>query len=379
MALPSRPLKRIGGASAGPAPEPKPLLTPVDASRPRRLSRSRPAPSGAARWAVRVTVMALLLVLAVVVALGAISLLKCEPSASGSRRTRRRSCWTRCCRCCPPACASWTAGTEVELVSVAAAPPSRAALQAAAGVELAGWEELEVPADWRARRALLGGGVLVGDRVLIRSPDDPPPGVPGILDLVVARGGGGFGSGSHPTTRMCLELLLDVAPGTGAAVDLGCGLGTLAIAAARLGWGPVAGVDRMADAVAVARANGKRNGVDGRVGRRRPRARPGPARPARAGERAAAGAGAGREAGATAAGDVDLVIVVRHAPARAARGPAGLRRGRPAPRPRPRGRRLGRRPAGARRCVTTSSTRTARRRPAPPGASRRACSPTGGC
>ena len=151
-------------------------------------------------------------------------------------------------------------GDEVELVSVAAAPPSRAALEQAAGVELAGWEELQVPADWRARRALLGGGVLVG-HVLVRSPDDPAPDVPGIVDLVVARGGGGFGSGSHPTTRMCLELLLDVAPGAGAAVDLGCGLGTLAIAAARLGWGPVAGVDRMAEAVEVARANGERNGV----------------------------------------------------------------------------------------------------------------------
>ena len=152
-------------------------------------------------------------------------------------------------------------GPEVEIVSVAAVPPSRVALEAAAGAELAGWEELEVPADWRARRALLGGGVLVGGRVLVRSPDDPPPGVTGIVDLVVARGGGGFGSGSHPTTRMCLELLLDVAPGAGAAVDLGCGLGTLAIAAARLGWGPVAGVDRMAGAVEVARANGERNGV----------------------------------------------------------------------------------------------------------------------
>jgi len=152
-------------------------------------------------------------------------------------------------------------GDEVELVSVAAAPPSRAALEAAAGVELLGWDEREVPADWRARRALLGGGVLVGGRVLIRSPDDPPPGVEGIVDLVLARGGGGFGSGSHPTTRMCLELLLDVAPGAGGAVDLGCGLGTLAIAAARLGWGPVAGVDRMAEAVAVARENGERNGV----------------------------------------------------------------------------------------------------------------------
>jgi ribosomal protein L11 methyltransferase len=60
---------------------------------------------------------------------------------------------------------------------------------------------------------------------------------------------------------MCLALLLELKP-PGGAVDLGCGLGTLAIAAARLGWSPVIGVDRMAGAVEAARANGARNGVD---------------------------------------------------------------------------------------------------------------------
>jgi len=152
------------------------------------------------------------------------------------------------------------AGDEVELTTVAAAPPARAALEAAAGRELASWDEHEVPADWRERRARFGGGgFLVADRVLVRSPWDPPA-PPGVLDLVLERGGGGFGSGSHATTRMCLELLLELAPGGGAA-DLGCGLGTLAIAAARLGWSPVAGVDRMAGAVEAARANGERNEV----------------------------------------------------------------------------------------------------------------------
>jgi ribosomal protein L11 methyltransferase len=148
----------------------------------------------------------------------------------------------------------------VELATVAAAPPDRAALEAAVGRPLDGWSEEDVPADWRARRARFGGGAfLVGDRLLVRSPWDPPP-AEGVLDLVLERGGGGFGSGSHATTRMCLELLLELTPGGGAA-DLGCGLGTLAIAAARLGWAPVRGVDRMAGAVDAARANGARNGV----------------------------------------------------------------------------------------------------------------------
>jgi len=148
----------------------------------------------------------------------------------------------------------------VELTTIAAAAPDRAALVAAVGRPLAGWEEQDVPTDWRARRARFGGGAfLVGGRILVRSPWDPPAPA-GVLDLVLERGGGGFGSGSHATTRMCLALLIDLEP-VGAAADLGCGLGALAIAAARLGWTPVVGVDRMDGAVAAARANGARNDV----------------------------------------------------------------------------------------------------------------------
>ena len=64
--LPSRPVKRIGAGPLGPAPEPKPLLTPVDAGRPRRLSRTRRPPSAPVRWAVRVTVLLLMIAIAVV-------------------------------------------------------------------------------------------------------------------------------------------------------------------------------------------------------------------------------------------------------------------------------------------------------------------------
>jgi ribosomal protein L11 methyltransferase len=151
---------------------------------------------------------------------------------------------------------------EVELTTIAAAPPDRAVLEAAAGCPLAGWREEDVPADWRARRARFGDGAyLVGGRILVRSPWDAAAGG-AVVDVVLERGGGGFGSGSHATTRMCLALLLDLEPGGDGAADLGCGLGTLAIAAARLGWSPVVAVDRMEGAVAAARANGARNGVD---------------------------------------------------------------------------------------------------------------------
>jgi ribosomal protein L11 methyltransferase len=144
--------------------------------------------------------------------------------------------------------------------SVAGALPARAALEAAAGRALEEWTEEEVPADWRARRARFGGGgVVVGGRVAIRSPWDPPP-AEGVVDVVVERRGSAFGSGSHPTTQMCIALMLPLVPSGGAA-DLGCGIGVLAIAAAKLGWAPVVAVDRMAVAVEVAHENIARNDV----------------------------------------------------------------------------------------------------------------------
>jgi len=70
-----------------------------------------------------------------------------------------------------------------------------------------------------------------------------------------------FGTGSHPTTRLCLEWLeRNVVPGC-TLLDYGCGSGILAIAAARLGAGTVTGVDIDPQAVAAAAANAERNGV----------------------------------------------------------------------------------------------------------------------
>ncbi|MDR2925613.1 MAG: 50S ribosomal protein L11 methyltransferase [Azoarcus sp.] len=74
-----------------------------------------------------------------------------------------------------------------------------------------------------------------------------------------------FGTGSHPTTRLCLEWLCEtVRPGS-AVLDFGCGSGILAIAAARLGAASALGVDIDEHAVEAAQENAERNGVSGIV------------------------------------------------------------------------------------------------------------------
>ena len=70
-----------------------------------------------------------------------------------------------------------------------------------------------------------------------------------------------FGTGSHPTTRLCLEWLARELTRGASVLDYGCGSGILAIAAARLGAGCVAGVDVDPQAVDAARANAAANRV----------------------------------------------------------------------------------------------------------------------
>jgi ribosomal protein L11 methyltransferase len=69
-----------------------------------------------------------------------------------------------------------------------------------------------------------------------------------------------FGTGSHPTTRLCMEWL-EAHPAPGKTVlDYGCGSGILAMVARKLGAGEVAGVDIDPQAIESARANAERNG-----------------------------------------------------------------------------------------------------------------------
>ena len=70
-----------------------------------------------------------------------------------------------------------------------------------------------------------------------------------------------FGTGSHPTTRLCLEWLCDhLRPGA-SVLDYGCGSGILAIASARLGAAGVTGVDIDRNALLAAAGNAERNGA----------------------------------------------------------------------------------------------------------------------
>lgn len=97
---------------------------------------------------------------------------------------------------------------------------------------------------------------VVAGRVRVR-----PPWVAaatGMLDVVIDPGMA-FGTGQHPTTRTSLEMLGQVPPA--AVLDAGTGSGVLAVAAARLGFGPVVAIDADSVAVAAARACARANMV----------------------------------------------------------------------------------------------------------------------
>lgn len=139
--------------------------------------------------------------------------------------------------------------------------PDLGELEVAAGDGLVEVVATEVPDDWADRWQDFHKPVLVGDRLWLRPSWEAPRA--GTVDVVVDPGRA-FGTGAHPTTRLCLELLLELADGGesgGPLTDLGTGSGILAIAAAKLGWAPVHGYDHEAPALAAAAINAAANGV----------------------------------------------------------------------------------------------------------------------
>jgi ribosomal protein L11 methyltransferase len=140
--------------------------------------------------------------------------------------------------------------------------PELGELQAAAGGALVDVTTTSVPDDWADRWADFHRPIEVAGRIGVRpSWWDPKD---GLIDVVVDPGRA-FGTGGHPTTRLSLELLVELeeaGEASGPIADWGTGSGVLAIAAAKLGWGPVTGCDREEASLETAAANAEANGVD---------------------------------------------------------------------------------------------------------------------
>ncbi|HMD51369.1 MAG TPA: 50S ribosomal protein L11 methyltransferase [Solirubrobacteraceae bacterium] len=157
--------------------------------------------------------------------------------------------------------------------------PRLPALQAAAGAALVEVSTTEIPDDWQERWKSFHRPVLIegparsagGPPVAslhVRPPWEAPWQVPDAgpseVREVVIDPGQAFGTGAHATTRLCLELLLELAGERGARgplLDVGTGSGVIAIAAAGLGFAPVLAIDNEPESVEAARINALANGA----------------------------------------------------------------------------------------------------------------------
>ena len=113
-----------------------------------------------------------------------------------------------------------------------------------------------VPPGWEEEWKRFHVPVVVGS-LWIGPPWELPPEE---LTPVVIDPGRAFGTGSHPTTRLCLGFLHELERGS--VLDVGCGSGVLAIAAVKLGFAPVIAVDDDEAAIDATHVNADRNGVE---------------------------------------------------------------------------------------------------------------------
>jgi ribosomal protein L11 methyltransferase len=155
--------------------------------------------------------------------------------------------------------------------------PSLPDLQAAAGAALVEVSTSETADDWdqrwkRFHRPVLIEAPVSPTRAIRRVPSVRirPPWEPALgagedpLEEIVIDPGQAFGTGGHPSTRLCIELMLELACTSrerGALIDLGSGSGVLAIVASRLGFAPVLALDLERESVDAAKANALANDV----------------------------------------------------------------------------------------------------------------------
>ena len=112
-----------------------------------------------------------------------------------------------------------------------------------------------VPDGWESEWMRFHRPVEVGSLWIGPPWEEPTPGlVPVVIDPGLA-----FGTGAHPTTQLCLELIQPLERAS--LLDIGSGSGVLAIAACKLGYEPVVAIDVDEAAVEATRLNAEANGV----------------------------------------------------------------------------------------------------------------------
>jgi ribosomal protein L11 methyltransferase len=155
--------------------------------------------------------------------------------------------------------------------------PALPDLKAAVGEACVEISTSELPDDWHERWKRFHKPVLIdapptaaGERrpvpaLHVRPPwEAPSAGERAEVLEIVIDPGQAFGTGAHASTRLCLELLLELAATEQpprALLDVGTGSGVLAIAAAKLGFHPVLALDHEAESVEAARQNALENGA----------------------------------------------------------------------------------------------------------------------
>jgi ribosomal protein L11 methyltransferase len=160
--------------------------------------------------------------------------------------------------------------TEYAIYGAPGELPALPDLHAAAGQALVEVSSSELPDDWSERWKQFHKPVLIASpaptvlpSLHVRAPWEPPSSIADTQEIVIDPGQA-FGTGAHATTRLCLELLLELTARAGAGqalTDIGTGSGVLAIAAHRLGFGPVLALDHERESVEAARQNAKVNDV----------------------------------------------------------------------------------------------------------------------
>ncbi|MCL2695132.1 MAG: 50S ribosomal protein L11 methyltransferase [Clostridiales bacterium] len=148
-------------------------------------------------------------------------------------------------------------------------PESRPIIEMARTAVLALSEQINVTlsvveeSDWADNWKQFWGPTPVGQRLLVLPSWEEP--LETEREILLLDPGMAFGTGTHETTRLCMELLEQAIHGGDRVLDLGCGSGILSIAAVKLGAAHVTAVDIDPVAEKVTRENAQRNGIAGRM------------------------------------------------------------------------------------------------------------------